>query len=56
MARRLNTTCDFFDTIEEANEFKKQYDKKYRHREPACVTPWSNAKGTEHKFVCWYQY
>jgi len=51
MARRLQSTFEFFDTEEKAIAFEKT-QKRWRR---GAVTPWDSKDGKEHLYVAWYR-
>lgn len=56
MARRYQTTFQFFDTEDQAAAFCRTENRNpyIRRKHPAHYTPWSSADGTQRKFVAWY--
>ena len=58
MYKKYQLWFDFFDTMEQAENYKRNFLKTkssyYRRNKRISILPWTSADGSEHKIIMWY--
>ena len=58
MYKKYQLWFDFFDTMEQAENYKRNFLKTkssyYRRNKRISILPWTSSDGSEHKIIMWY--